>query len=64
MDGLDYQKKLAEYDEQIDYLKLQIAQMEHEKSRFVKKVLDATISDRDTGKNTQMPSGIDIIKKG
>lgn len=46
MDSLKYQKILAEYDEKISYYELKMKEIEHEKSRFVKEVLDATIKEK------------------
>lgn len=45
MDSLEYQKNLAEYDEQISYHKSKQSQLEHEKSRFILSVLSATVDD-------------------
>lgn len=42
MDSLEYQKKLAEYDEKISFFKVKMNQAEHEKALFVLGVVDAT----------------------
>lgn len=46
MNSLEYQKKLAEYDEKMAFHKMKMDQFEHEKSLFVLSVLDATMKDR------------------
>ena len=46
MDSLEYQKRLAEYDEQISYHEAKRSQLELEKSRFILSVLSATVGDR------------------
>lgn len=46
MDSLEYQKRLAEYDEQISHHEVRRTQLEHEKSRFILSVLSATLDDR------------------
>lgn len=43
MDTLQYQKKLAEYDERIAFEKVKMDQIEHEKARFVLDVMNATL---------------------
>jgi hypothetical protein len=53
MDQLMYQKKLAEYDERINFYKVKAEEIEHEKSRFVLDVLNATIEDRDRKKKEE-----------
>lgn len=51
MDSLEYQKRLAEYDEQISYHKAKQSQLELEKSRFILSVLSATVDDRKKTQN-------------
>lgn len=46
MDQLDYQRKLAEYDEAIAGHKVAIEQLEHDRAKFVLAVLDKTIEAR------------------
>lgn len=46
MDSLEYQKRLAEFDEKISFYKLKVEELEHEKSRFVLEVLDTTIKSK------------------
>ena len=53
MDQLTYQKRLAEYDEKISFFKIKVEELEHEKSRFVLDVLNATIEDRDRRKKEE-----------
>ncbi len=46
MESLEYQKKLAEFDEQIAFHKAKAEQVEHEKARFVLAVLSATLEEK------------------
>ena len=46
MDSLEYQKSLAEYDEQIAHHESKAKQAAHEKARFILAVLSATVKDQ------------------
>ena len=43
MKSLEYQKKLAEYDERISFHKMKEQELEYEKSRFVLEVVTQTM---------------------
>lgn len=61
MDALEYQKRLAEYDEKISFYEAKAKELEHEKSRFVLEILKATQEAKAAG---TLPSGLEVIKKG
>lgn len=46
MDGMEYQKFLADFDEKIAFHNMKAKEVEHEKSRFVKEVLSATLAEK------------------
>lgn len=46
MEALEYQKFLADFDEKIAFHTMQAKTVEHERSKFVRDVLTATIADR------------------
>jgi hypothetical protein len=51
MDSLQYQKSLAEFDEQIAYHDSKKKQIAHEKSRFILAVLSATVESEEEKKS-------------
>jgi hypothetical protein len=60
MDTLEYQRRLAEFDEKISFHEARAKDIEHEKSRFVLEVLTATSEAKSAG---TLPGGISVIKK-
>jgi hypothetical protein len=61
MDSLEYQKRLAEYDERVSFHEAKAKEIGHEKSRFVLEVLKATQDAKLAG---TLPGNIDVVKKG
>jgi hypothetical protein len=61
MDSLEYQKRLAEYDERVSFYEAKAKESAHEKSRFVLEVLKATQEAKLAG---VLPGNIDVVKKG
>ena len=47
MKSLEYQRELAAYEEKIAYHKMKAQDLEHEKARFVHKVLDDTLKHKE-----------------
>jgi len=62
MEALEYQKKLAEYEQKITYYKLRAEEEEHKKAEFVLSVLDATIKKKKDDEEKNKISS--EIKKG
>jgi len=61
MGSLEYQRHLAEYDERISFHESKAKEIEHEKSRFVLEVLQATLEAKKSG---TLPGNIDVVKRG
>jgi len=61
MDSLEYQKRLAEYDERIAFHKTRSQEYEYERAGFVLEVLKATQEAKNAG---TLPGNIDVVKKG
>lgn len=60
MNSMEYQCRLAEYDERISYYAAKQKEIEHEKSRFVLEVLKNTVAAKAEG---SLPPGIEVIKR-
>lgn len=66
MDALEYQKKMAEYDERISFYKAKAAEAEYQKSSFNLQVMTATHHDyvSKNRSNTDMNGGVEVVTEG
>jgi len=61
MDTLEYQKRLADFDEEIQRHKLAAQELEYKRAMFIAKVLGATL---DKQKSSTIPGEISVTKQG
>jgi len=60
MDALEYQKKIAEFDERIAFHKAKANEIEHQKAVFNLNVMTATHKDRQQQAESKLPEGIEV----